>query len=256
MLSYGKINALLGARSARPIFVVGTGRSGTHWLGHALESHPEIHATIEVDPMFKLVKKMALDAGKEPALFWRLAWNYRLQIMRAWPRLYLDKSHPNVWLAERLLASFPQARFLGIEREPYATVASMIRHKGVAAWHARWKEFPVPNRFLGIRAEEAAEYASYPLARQCAMRWLAHHRRLVDLQGKLGERLLVIAYEEFAHHTDDVLQRLERFLGLQQSLPRPEVKRESLDKWRSVLSADDIEQIRQVVGFAPDEAAR
>lgn len=247
----GKSRALLCADASKPVFVIGTGRSGTHWLGHALESHSEVYATIEVDPMFKLVKKMALNPGRERALFWRLVMHYRRHIMRAWPRLYLDKSHPNIWLAEKLAVQFPKARFVAIEREPYATVASMMRHKGVAAWHRRWQEFPIPNRFLGISTEQAREYDSYALSRQCAMRWLAHHRRLRELQTVLGDRMLLVSYEEFAHGTDEVLRELEGFLGLTQPLPRPEVKRESLDKWRAVLSEDDLEQVYSVVGFYP-----
>jgi hypothetical protein len=33
--------------SIGPAFVIGTGRSGTHWLGYALENHPHVRATIE-----------------------------------------------------------------------------------------------------------------------------------------------------------------------------------------------------------------
>lgn len=117
------------------------------------------------------------------------AW--RRQIRKSRRRLYVDKSHPNLGLAERLEEAFPSALFIAIERDPYATVASMLRHASVLKWQRRWREFPVPNRFLGITG---GDYHSVPLAAQCAMRWLAYHRRIEELRVR---NLLVVCYEAF-----------------------------------------------------------
>ena|GEM_PF-6704601 len=43
------------------IFIVGCGRSGTHWLGYILDAHPDIVATIEKRSIFRKVTAMALD---------------------------------------------------------------------------------------------------------------------------------------------------------------------------------------------------
>ena len=47
-----RLSFSLRDRSGRPcqsskIFVIGSGRSGTHWVGYILEAHPDIHVTIE-----------------------------------------------------------------------------------------------------------------------------------------------------------------------------------------------------------------
>ena len=243
---------ILGTLPKRPVFVIGTGRSGTHWLGYSLCDHPEVRATIEKRPMFMLSTRMALNPELEGRLYKRLVAAYHWQLLKSYPRLYLDKSHPNIWLAEKLKASFPQALFLGIERNPFATVASMIKHKGVSSWHKRWKEFPIPNRFLGISAEQAKTYEEIPFAAQCAMRWVAHHTRMNELKKTLGDDLFVFSYEAFSHHTEETLKDLQRFLGLSQPIPIPDVKTESLDKWKSQLSPDEIQQIAKVVGFSPE----
>src|SRR3712207_6711549 len=44
-----------------PIFVLGTGRSGTTWMGRILDSHAEIAASIERRRFFRLSTQMALD---------------------------------------------------------------------------------------------------------------------------------------------------------------------------------------------------
>ena len=126
-----KIRCLMGDRNTRPVFIVGTGRSGTHWLANTLKTHREIRATIEAKPMFRWATQMALDATTEKQLLPKLIIAYRWQLFLSSPRLYLDKTHPNIWLAEPLQQAFPDALFLGIERDPFATVASMLRHREI-----------------------------------------------------------------------------------------------------------------------------
>src|SRR5262249_27562052 len=153
---------------------------------------------------------------------------------------------PNIWLAEKLKATFRDAFFVGIERNPYATVASMLRHGGVSAWHTRWCEFPVPNRFLGITPELAKRYDTIPRAAQCATRWLAHRDQMNALRLALGSSLMVISYETFADGTAEIIRELEHFLGLAAPIPVPQVQRDSLHKWQSQLSADEVHQIQSV----------
>jgi hypothetical protein len=237
---------------ARPVFVIGTGRSGTHWLGYSLVNHPEVYATIEKSPMFNLSTKMALNPGLEDALFGKLASAYEIELKNASGRIYLDKSHPNIWLAERLQKFFPGSLFLGIERNPYATVASMIKHKGVASWHSRWKNFPVPNRFLGISPEIAETYDTLPLSSQCALRWLAHHNRMKHLANTLTNNLFLIYYEEFMKDTENTINKLKHFLHLEKSIKYPNIRSESLNKWKTQLSHEQINQIQDIVGFPPE----
>ena len=242
---------LPGVSTTVPVFVIGTGRSGTHWLGYSLGDHPEVRATIEKDPMFRLATRMAVDPRLEKKLFSKLVTTYRWQLFLSSPRLYLDKSHPNIWLAEKLKRFFPRALFVGIERNPYATVASMIQHPGVSAWHQRWRDLPVPNRFLGITPEIVDAYGEMPLAAKCALRWIAHHDRIRQLQSTLGASLLAISYETFAENTQGVIRELQRFLGLRQPIPSPEVKTDSLHKWERLLSDAQIAQVQEIVGFPP-----
>ncbi len=254
MMIFEKLRYLRGDAVCRPIFVIGTGRSGTHWLGHCLGNHPEIRITSEARPMFGWSTTMALNPESERRLLGRLIRVYRWQLLLASPRHYLDKNHPNIWIADKLKEAFTDALFIGIERDPYATVASMMRHKGVSSWHRRWREFPLPNRFLGISWEIAERYDDIPFPSQCAMRWLAHHDRMNALKHRLSDSLKVISYEAFARHTEETIGDLQQFLGLSKPLSLPEVKIESLHKWRYQLSGDEIKQIQNVVGFSPDAA--
>lgn len=247
-----QIKHLIQGRKNRPIFVIGTGRSGTHWLGETLGTHPEIRATIEGKPIFDWSRDMAMNPATRPELMPKLIKAYGRQLLRSAPRHYLDKSHPNIWIAEDLLAAFPDALFLAIERNPFATVASMLKHKMVASWHQKWREFPIPNEFLGIDEETAKVYDSLPLPAQCALRWVSHRKRMQFLRGKLGASLHHIQYESFAANARGEMERLQKFLGLQHPIAVPDVKVESLAKWKAQFKPEEIEAISRVVGFTPE----
>ena len=75
-----KLKVILGIETTRPAFVIGTGRSGTHWLGYSLGDHPEVLATIEEQPMFGLSTQMALNAELEASLFKKLSDSYKEQL--------------------------------------------------------------------------------------------------------------------------------------------------------------------------------
>lgn len=243
-----KYRALMGRSATRILFILGTGRSGTHWLAHTLESHPELQVLIEKPPIFQWSTEMALNPAQESTLLPKLVRRYRWEYIKAAPRHLVDKSHPNIWIAEKLADAFPHALFIGIEREVYGTVASMLKHDDVLAWQRRWREFPLPNRFLGIDGPYLTEYPSLPEPARCALRWLAHKRRMDGLRKILGSKMLVVNYEALMEDTPWVLAGLEKFMGLRAPLPHPPIHYESRDKWQTQLSPDDIRQIDQIVG--------
>ena len=229
------------------IFVLGTGRSGTHWIAWILEDHPEIATLIEKPPIFNWVVEMALNKSSEEVLFPRLVSRYRAERSIAGRLYLLDKSHPNIWIAGLLQSEFPEARFLGVRRDVYGTVSSMLQHRGVRRWVEQWEEFPVPNRFLGVTEENKERYREMSLAGRCALRWLAHERQLDRLEKELGGRMYQVDYRRLHNETDVVLDELKGFLGLSLPINGPSVKKGSLDKWRSLLSDSDVRDIDHVL---------
>lgn len=246
-----KVWSLFDKLSYAPIIILGTGRSGTHWIANTLAAHPAIRATIEKSPQFDWVMSMALDARRKDKLLPKLLRRYKWEVIRSTPRRYLDKSHPAIWLAEDIKAALPRTQFVGIERDPFATVASMLRHTGVSDWHRRWREFPIPNAFLGIDEDNAATYDRLSMAKRCALRWAAHSKEMVRLRQILGSSMIVTCYEALVNDTREELIKLQRFLRLQEPIRNPHVKRESLHKWHDSLSREQIQEISQVVGFGP-----
>ncbi|WP_332694840.1 sulfotransferase family protein [Halalkalibacter lacteus] len=234
------------------IFVIGTGRSGTHWVGHILQSHPNIHVSIEKPEIFNRVTNMALNNTTKKELFPQLVELYRKEQKIAYPKHYADKSHPNIWLAEELAATFPNAKFIGIYRNPYATVASMLKHQGVQMWYKKWSDYPIPNRFLGITNENVNDFKQMSLPVKCALRWQSHKLQLNYLETTLKERLHIISYEKLIRQHKAEAKKLQTFLKLIKPFPSIQIKKESLNRWKSELSKSMCKEIESVLEFGPD----
>jgi len=244
------------------VLVLGTGRSGTHLLGRTIASHPAIDGHIEDPRYFRLATKIATRQDVEwPPLTavrrWQLIRRYR-RLLRDSPGDHiLDKTHPNIWLAEWLARRLPTARFVGIIRDVLPTVSSMLLHEGVMEWYRRLPQ-DRPNRFLGITAANRAEFAALPPEGKCALRWLAHKRELERLRDVLGrEQYRLFRYESFVEDLDPHLAELAAFIGVDRRFQPEPIRAESLDKWRANLSDEQVARVREALArFGGETDAR
>lgn len=230
-----------------PVFVIGTGSSGTNLVGRLLATHPQVRGTIEEEPMFGLSIWITLYPSIEEKVLPYLVSAYHTQLKLSSPKHYVDKSHMNIWVAERLKAAFPQALFVGVERSPYAVVASMLKRKGMLNRQRRWRKYQIPNRFLGIDMSVAKYYDELPRESQCALRWLTHHREMTRLRGILNRSLIVLNYEELVLNTEREVGRLQEFVPVTSPIVHTEVRDTALNKWRHELSDIQLMNIANVV---------
>lgn len=235
--------------STRPVFIIGNGRSGSCWLGRIFTTHPCIRCTVEVPPLFQLVTAAAIGEQPAEAAFPRIRQLYEMQLQATSEPIYADKSHPNLWLVERLDLAFPGARFVAIVRDPYASVASMLRHPGIIHWMQRWREFPVPNAFLGITSGNAHAYGDLTAVQKCALRWRAHYDRLAELM-RTPYVVHMVLYENLCRYPEETLAEVQRFLRLAEPFPTPKVDTTTLEKWKADLDAEDRAAVKMISGVA------
>ena len=229
-----------------PILIIGCARSGTTWLGRILARSKGLRVTIEDPVIFPLVDEAVLFWHRRNDLVQRLISLYASQIALSGTAIYVDKSHQNIWLVELLDAAFPLARYIAIERMPYPAIASMMQHPGVRHHFVHWRNYPLPNRHLGIKPSDAASYDALPLSIKCALRWRSHHERLIELRDTLGDRLHFIRYEHIVEDTEAELKRLAAFVG--RPLQPAVAERWPLEKWREVLSKHQRARIDETIG--------
>ncbi|MEQ1491001.1 MAG: sulfotransferase [Terricaulis sp.] len=232
------------------VFVIGCGRSGTHWLGRGIGSHPDFVALIEQQPMFGMVQQMAWDASLIPTHIDALVALYRSTHDEVRPRHLADKSHSNLWLADELDARLPDAWFVAIRRKLFGTVASMLRHDGVLRHFKTWDDAPRQNRFLGV--EDVAAYRRLSLEERCAHRVIGSWREIDGLQSASSVKLHVIEYGSLLADSVAEASRLAQFLGVKDAFTFAAAAPDQGEKWRATLSD---EQIDCIASFAASNNA-
>lgn len=242
---------LRGQRSGagRILFVLAIGRSGTHFLAQCLARHPQIVDLLngEENPLvFPLIRDAACDPTKQEKLLAKAGRRYRWMSRSAHPKWLVDQSHPNIWFAEHWASLFPDARFVGIIRNPYSVVASSFKHRTAQLWVQQWTQYPIPNQFLGVTAENRDQYASMSLAERSATRWVSHYCRMQELRDELGDRLVVVNYEDVCENPLTQLGKVAELLGVRGEFEMPKVDQSALTKARS-LDSDDVEAIKRVL---------
>ena len=193
------------------VFIVGTARSGSCWLGRILAAHPEIHGSVEEEPRFSRVIEAAIYPEQRDFLLPVLAMHYyALELQHG---IVSEKAHPALWIAEELAARLPTARFLVIERGPLAVVSSMLKHPDVRfRCESEWRSYPEPCPFLGLRTRAA--YGQLSIAERCAARWRSHHDEVTRLVPILRDRMRVIRYEGLNRKPEMTLAAVQEWLGL------------------------------------------
>lgn len=228
------------------IIVVGSGRSGTHLLGNLVGTSKQVTASIEDRELFPLITKAATTNDREliPAISDKLD----TRLKNCTTKFYLEKSHPLLWMAEdSSLAKLP-IKYIGINRDPYATVASMLKHYYVRRWCENWDKLPQPNIFLGTSQDNLQDYKKMTIAQKCTMRWISHNKELERLSYIFPkEQYLRLRYEDVLNNTKQSVGKIEEFLGIGDIDKKFKMNKESLRKWKKDLTSEQKKQIDSTV---------
>lgn len=235
----------------RAIFIVGTGRSGTHFTTRLLNGFEHTN-----DPMKGKEDPNLLMDIANAAIHHRLPSRnservYRHRIMHE-DGVFLDQHHPNLFFVNHWSTLFEGVVFLYPQRPIYQTVASMLRHRGVMSWYRYakgWRQrtinrIPYPNRFLGL--EQFSDVQSLPPHLLCAHRVIAHQKAYEGSVAMMNGALRSIDYvslvnnplEEFSRvFSAKEITRLGKFSLVEQPSPQ------SLSKYKDVLSEKEVAEI-------------
>ena len=232
------------------IFVIGTGRSGTHLIGRTIASHEEIVGRIEIPDTFNLITSIATRQDFESPFLVNLKKQKLIRklsnLMSTTNSHILEKSHPALWMVEYLHEHFSEALFIGVTRGVEPTVSSMLLHRGVSAWYKKLPQNK-PNRFLGITKENADIFSDLTIEEKCALRWFSHKRELDRLNEKYPDNIQVINYEDFVINPEVHLKKTAVSLGVLNKFSPEKFDQSALHKWKVNLSADQLTRIRAII---------
>jgi len=208
----GLSRARLG-RDERLVFVVGSPRSGTTFLGDALGGLPGFVDLGEVAPLKAAIPRLheipaeeqrkrirgILDAVR------RLAFVSGLRAVEQTPEV--------AFVLSSVLQAFPQARAVHIVRDGRDVVCSLLERGWLRADRTGSDDAQLPYgaqaRFW-VEPERAVEFAAVSEATRAAWAW----RRYVSAARSVRERTLEIRYEALARERDQVAVAISQHLSV------------------------------------------
>lgn len=228
-------------------FIIGHGRSGTHMLAGCLDSSPDTIVNIERGSVWKNSVGSCRDYKHRSKYIQRLIKDYSSLISSS--KLFIDKSHTNLWNKKELAQAFPRSIFISIYRGPLAVVSSMLEHKYTAEWCREWEKCGIPNPFTGVTLSNQEYYASLPIESRCAMKWLSHHRESMRINGH--GNVISIMYEDFVRNPRQIISDIHSRLDIRPG-PIMEIY-DTRNKWRDNLADAQVNNILNTIRAAdPD----
>ena len=240
----------------RPVFILGSPRSGTTYLGTLLAALPD--ATYFYEPPVmkyyaRLVYENRVDLARSRRFYRRGFQSLLLAAPGSGPRV-VEKNPNHTWIAETLLSVFPDAKFVMIVRDGRDTALSLSEKP----WHrldsqdsgryepGGYAYGPEPHFY--IEPERLTEFAATSDIHRCAWIWRRHTEEIQRLTQILPEESrLEIRYEALLEYPEETIRELLSFIDDESPEARRALltvaasgHRNSIGRWQSQLSDDDI----------------
>ena len=246
----GPLRTRLGPLDDRLVFVLGSPRSGTTFLGNSIGSLPGFIDLGEVAPLKAAIPELSRRPPEEAAAELRalLAQTRRLGLVGSLRPV--EQTPESVFVAPALALAFPEACFVHIVRDGRDVVCSLLERGWLSAERGGADDaghaYGSRARFW-VEPERREEFERAEDARRAAWAW----RRYVTAARDLGERSLEIRYERLAQRPDELAATVARFLAVP---PDPlaaafqAAHSTSVGRWQTDLSADQIADVEDEAG--------
>jgi hypothetical protein len=248
----------------RPVFILGSPRSGTTYLGTLLATLPE--ATYFYEPPVmkyyaRLVYEDRVELARTSRFYRRGFQSLLLAAPGSGPRV-IEKNPNHTWIAETLLAVFPDAKFVMIIRDGRDTALSLSEKP----WHRQdsqdsgrfepggYAYGPEPHFY--IEPDRRTEFSTTSDIHRCAWIWRRHTQEIERLSHVLPmESRIEVRYEALLERPEETIGEILSFLGDDSPESSRAVlaasasgHRNSIGRWESQLTTDDIATIENECG--------
>jgi len=185
----------------KAVFIVGTGRSGTHFTVRLMDGFLHTRDPLQGNENTEVLRDIAT-AAIHHRLPSKSTEKYYADMLSETDGVILDQHHPNLFFVKHWQEKLGDLVFLYPQRPIYQIVASMMRHGGVMNWYNYAGKFrqriinliPYPNRFFGI--EKFSDIKRLPVHILCAHRVIAHRLAFEQTVPLVNNALRLVNYEE------------------------------------------------------------
>ena len=231
--------------SNKIVFIGGMGRSGTHYLGRILGEHPQTVLRLESKFTFKSITRYVVFRGEWRRLLVWFALAYLKIKSMLTPKQVIEKTHPAIWIKDKIDIISPEAKWICVIRDPYQAIASMKKHAGVQAWYDQ-VSLSEHNDFLGITAQNVNQFAQLSLVQKGAFKWIAHMKQMEQMRIESPDRVLLIHFDDLVQRQALTLKKVFQFLDLPLIEPREKGNATTLRK-KQALKPSEVNEIDEVL---------
>lgn len=263
-VSLNRLWHLIVPNLRRPIFIVGSPRSGTTFLGSCIGELSEISYHFEpvaTKAAARYVYNQEWDFAKAKGIYQRVyAWLMRLHAdgdLR-----FADKTPRNCFLIDFLHQAFPDAQFIHIIRDGRDAALSHSKKPWMQAAQAKsTKHEPGGYRYgpyarFWVETDRVAQFESTSDIHRCIWAWKRHTESVLQVTSQLSKQQYhELRYEHLVTNPNAEANRLLDFLGITAQTSRQrfyqamsEARPDSVGVWKKELSTEQLRQVEQEAG--------
>ena len=249
---------------ASPIFVIGSPRSGTTFLGSCIAELPETSYHFEpvaTKAAARYVYTQEWSVAKARR-FYRLVYGWLMRIHADGDLRFADKTPRNCFLVDFLHQAFPNAQFVHIIREGRDAALSHSKKPWMQAAQAQSsKHEPGGYRYgpytrFWVETERIAQFESTSDIHRCIWAWRRHTETALQSVARLPKHQYhELRYESLVANPTAEAEALLNFLSITDQRSRQRfhqavgnVRPDSVGLWKKELSTEQLQQVEQEAG--------
>lgn len=248
----------------QPLFLIGSPRSGTTFLGKCIASLPEI--SYHFEPIATKAAARYVYEGRwsetEAKWFYKSVYKWLMRVHFNGNLRFAEKTPRNCFLIPFLAKAFPDAQFIHILRDGRDVALSLSKKPWFLASEAKSGRFEPggypygPFAQFWVEPERVKEFETTSDIHRCIWVWKRFTEEAINgLQGLSSNRYLEIRYESLAFETHKETQRLKDFLNINSSTSFESFRKALLEvnpklsaKWKTQLSDNQLSEIDYEAG--------
>jgi hypothetical protein len=264
-MSLNRLKGLLHPNLNQPIFILGSPRSGTTFLGSCIAELPEIsyhYEPVATKAAARYIYHQEWNFNQAKQYYWAVyAWLMRLHANG--DLRFAEKTPRNCFLVDFLYRAFPDAQFIHIIRDGRDSALSHSKQPWLQAAAAKsnlretsgYRHGPYAR--FWVETERVHEFETTSDIHRCIWAWRRHVSTILEsVQTLPAAQYYELRYENLVTQPQQEAQALLNYLNIHsvESCEKlyhafARARADSIDGWRRELSAADLQQIDDEAGF-------